>query len=1052
MEKLGKVTGQWQQTNFVAQHKSSNIAPSLAMPSSKITYDLPSDAPSSVLREDGIEYGFIGKLQGLKYEFRPDITGRASLEQNFREKFEALNRVRFTDGEFARLLDEIITPDVFTAAKTLRQINAFTRDDGTPLNYTLVNLKDWCKNTFEVIHQLRINTDNSHHRYDVIILINGVPCVQIELKTLGIHPRRAMEQIVDYTNDPGNGYTKTLLCFLQLFIVSNRDSTYYFANNNARHFAFNQDERFLPIYQFADEANKKITHLDDFAATFLVKCTLGQTISRYMVLIASEQKLLMMRPYQVYQVKQIVNCIHQDCGNGYIWSTTGSGKTLTSFKASTLLKDNPDIVKCLFVVDRKDLDRQTREEFNKFQEGCVEENTNTAALVRRLLSEDYADKVIVTTIQKLGLALDETSKRNKQRKKNDQPTYKELLEVLKDKRIVFIFDECHRSQFGENHQAIKEFFPRAQLFGFTGTPIFEANASLQKIEDTQASMRTTVDLFQKQLHAYTITHAIDDGNVLRFHIDYFKPEGKNVPKPGEAIAKKAVIDAILSKHAAATGQRRFNAILATASINDAIEYFQLFAEIQKAKAETEPDYTSLNIACVFSPPAEGNPDVKQIQEDLPQEQADNEVEPDKKKDALKAIMADSNARYGTNHRLSEFDLYYQDVQKRIKDQQWPDADLRKAYPNVPHHKIDITIVVDMLLTGFDSKFLNTLYVDKNLKHHGLIQAFSRTNRVLNGTKPYGNILDFRQQQDAVDTAIALFSGEKTGEQAREIWLVDKAPVVIQKLEAAVQKLDAFMKSQGLDTAPSAVANLKGDAAKAVFIERFKEVQRLKTQLDQYTDLTEENKGSIQHVLPEETHRGFRRAYLETAQRLKEQRGKTDGKTEPDDVDQIDFEFVLFASAVIDYDYIMGLIAKFSAKGPGKCEDDPRGTHRPHQLRCQVHERARRHRRIHRHAQGRRRPQRNRHPRRLHPLQGRERRRRTRHHRRPAPPCHRRPANLRGRHPRPHDLRWRTAQRPHGAARPRLESPHSGRTRPHGRFAPPPHQTRPRPRHLRTLRL
>src|SRR6185369_11574209 len=232
-----------------------------------------------------------------------------------------------SNGEFQRLLDEIITPDVFAAAKLLREINAFTRDDGTPLNYSLVNLKDWCKNHFEVINQLRINTDYSHHRYHVLLLINGVPVVQIELKTLGIRPRRAMEQIVDYKNDPGNGYTKTLLCFLQLFIVSNRDSTYYFANNNARHFAFNAEERFLPIYQFADESNKKITHLDDFADTFLVKCTLGETISRYMVLIASEQKLMMMRPYQVYAVRHIVNCIHQDSGNGYIWHTTGSGKT-----------------------------------------------------------------------------------------------------------------------------------------------------------------------------------------------------------------------------------------------------------------------------------------------------------------------------------------------------------------------------------------------------------------------------------------------------------------------------------------------------------------------------------------------------------------------------------------------------------------------------------------------------------------------------------------------------------------------------------------------------
>jgi len=896
------------------------------MPSFQSTYDLPSGAPGPVVKEEHIEYGFIGKLQNLKYEYRDDIRDRAALEKNFREKFEALNRVKLTEAEFARLLDEIVTPDVYAAAKTLRSINAFTRDDGTPLNYTLVNIKDWCKNHFEVVRQLRINTDNSHHRYDVLILINGVPCVQIELKTLGVNPRRAMEQIVEYKHDPGNGYTKTLLCFMQLFIVSNRDRTYYFANNNACHFAFNADERFLPIYEFAGEDNRKITQLDEFAERFLKKCDLGRTISRYMVLLAGEQKLMIMRPYQVYAVQHIVKCIDEDNGNGYIWHTTGSGKTLTSFKASTLLKENDHIHKCVFVVDRKDLDRQTREEFNRFQEGCVEENTNTGALVRRLLSDGYADKVIVTTIQKLGLALDENSKRNKQRSKNGQATYKEQLEALKDKRIVFIFDECHRSQFGENHKAIKAFFPKAQLFGFTGTPIFggpKGNASRVKIDGEVASYQTTEELFQKQLHAYTITHAIEDGNVLRFHIDYFKPEGKKPPKPGEPIAKKAVIEAILAKHDAATGGRRFNAILATQSINDAIEYHALFKTLQADKQAADPDFKPLNIACVFSPPAEGDPDVKQIQEDLPQEQADNEEDPEGKKAALKAILTDYNARYGTNHRLSEFDLYYQDVQKRIKDQQWPEADLKKAFPTVPHHKIDITIVVDMLLTGFDSKFLNTLYVDKNLKHHGLIQAFSRTNRVLNDTKPYGNILDFRQQQDSVDAAIALFSGEKTGEQAREIWLVDKAPVVIQKLETAVQKLDDFMKSQGLACTPSAVANLKGDEARAAFVTHFKEVQRLKTQLDQYTDLTGDNRTTIEQVLPDENLRGFKGQYLETAKRLRAQQGKGDkegdGPGTEKEVDQLDFEFVLFASAVIDYDYIMGLIAKFSAKGPGKAK-------------------------------------------------------------------------------------------------------------------------------------
>lgn len=853
-----------------------------------------------VTAERHLEEALVTKLLDLKYEHRPDIRDRATLERNFRTKFEALNQVRLTDSEFARLLDDIVTPDVFTAASKLRERNSFTRDDGTPLNFTLVNIRDWCKNSFEVVNQLRINTDYSYHRYDVLLLINGVPVVQIELKTLGISPRRAMEQIVDYKNDPGNGYTKTLLCFLQLFIVSNRDRTFYFANNNARHFAFDAEERFLPVYEFADVDNKKIRRLDSFAETFLVKCTLGQTISRYMVLIATEQKLLMMRPYQIYAAKAIVDCIAQNCGNGYIWHTTGSGKTLTSFKASTLLKDNPDIEKCLFVVDRKDLDRQTREEFNKFQEGCVEANTDTASLVRRLVSDDYADKVIVCTIQKLGLALDSANRRN----------FRDQLEPLRDKRIVFIFDECHRSQFGENHKAIKEFFPNSQLFGFTGTPIFEENASRVQIEDQQASLKTTAALFQNRLHAYTITNAIEDANVLRFHVDYFKPEGKNPPKSGEPLAKRAVVEAILSKHDAATGGRRFNALLATASINDAIEYHRLFADVQAEKQKADADFRPLNIACVFSPPAEGDPDVRQIQEDLPQEKEDNAVEPEKKKEALKAIFADYNTRYGSNHTIGEFDLYYQDVQKRIKDQQWPNADFPHA------QKIDITIVVEMLLTGFDSKYLNTLYVDKNLKHHGLIQAFSRTNRVLNATKPYGNVLDFRQQQDAVDAAIALFSGETAGEKAREIWLVEKAPVVIQKLESAVQKLDAFMKSQDLDTTAEAVANLKGDAARAVFIERFREVQRLKTQLDQYTDLTDENAAAIEQILPKENLLGFRGAYLETAQRLKAQQGKGADKSSKD-VDQLDFEFVLFASAVIDYDYIMQLIARFSQQKPGK---------------------------------------------------------------------------------------------------------------------------------------
>jgi type I restriction enzyme R subunit len=862
-------------------------------------------------KENQIELNLIEQLKGLKYIHRPDIVDRKTLEQNFKAKFEELNRVHLTDNEFLRLREEIINSDVFAASKLLRERQYFQREDGTPLHYTLVNIKDWCKNDYEVISQLRINTENSHQRYDIILLINGLPVVQIELKKLDISPRKAMQQIVEYKNEAGNGYGNSLLCFMQLFIVSNRTNTYYFANNKNQHFQFNADEQFLPIYQLADENNKKITHLDLFTEKFLTKCTLGELISKYMVLIESEQKLLVMRPYQIYAVKAIVNCIQQNRGNGYIWHTTGSGKTLTSFKTSTLLKDNIDIEKCLFVVDRKDLDRQTREEFNKFQEGSVEENTNTETLVRRLLSTDYADKVIVTTIQKLGLALDGTQKKN----------YKERLEPLSKKRIVFIFDECHRSQFGDNHKAIKEFFPTAQLFGFTGTPIFRDNATYIERNGEEAKYKETSDIFEKQLHAYTITHAIDDRNVLKFHIDYFKGKGNQNPKPGEAIAQQAVVEAILEKHDTATNSRKFNAVLATASINNAIEFYQLFKEIQKKKQIQNPNYVPLNIACVFSPPSQlisnnndqqaqkNAADIKQLQEDLTNEREDNKQNPEEKKQALTEIISDYNKQYKTNHSINEFDLYYQDVQRRIKDQQYSNKDYSHK------NKIDITIVVDMLLTGFDSKYLNTLYVDKNLKYHGLIQAFSRTNRVLNDTKPYGNILDFRSQQESVNQAIALFSGEDK-DRAIKIWMVDPAAVVMDNYQRAVEALGIFMQEQNLVNEPQEVYNLKGDAARITFVNNFKEVQRLKTQLDQYTDLDEEQKAKIEAILPKETLQEFRSSYIETAKQLREIQQK-DGDQAPPEIQQLDFEFVLFASAVIDYDYIMNLIADSTQKKPAK---------------------------------------------------------------------------------------------------------------------------------------
>lgn len=845
-------------------------------------------------KESQIEQHFIRHLEGLGYKYCKDIKNRASLEANFRNKFEALNNVRLTDGEFKRLMENIVSSDVYKASKTLRDKVEVIHDDGTTQFYPLVNLQNWCKNDYEVINQLRINTHSSYHRYDVIILVNGLPLVQVELKAHGVSPRVAIKQIVDYKNDRENGYEHTLLAFMQLFIVSNEADTFYFANNPRKALTFDEKEQFLPICRWADEQNKKVANLHEFAREVLRKCALGELISRYMVLVETERKLLIMRPYQIYAVKKMVECIENNSGNGYIWHTTGSGKTLTSFKAATLLKDNPHIAKCLFVVDRKDLDKQTREEFNKFQKDCVEENTNTGELVRRMLSDEYKDKIIVTTIQKLGLALD---------KKNQR--LDKLRERFAGQRVVFIFDECHRSQFGEYHRAIRDFFPRAQLFGFTGTPIFAENATRTKIEGREASALTTEDIFQKPLHTYAITHAIEDKSVLPFDVSFYRLQRDGSFDTGN-VPKKIIVEKILEVHDKVSDNRRFNALFATASINDAIEYCQAFDEIQFEREEADSNYKPLRIACLFSPPAEGNRDIMQIQEELDQERQDNRVDPLGKKEALRRIISMYNQTYNTQHCIEEFDRYNSDVQQRIK---------RQGREDVPREqKIDITIVVDMLLTGFDSKYLNTLYVDKGLQYHGLIQAFSRTNRVLNDRKPFGKILDFRAQSaDALNTAVKLFSGERDkSKDAAKIWLTKSAEEVVELLDVAVQRLYTMMKSHGLEPEPEEVPNLKGDAARAEFVEIFKDVQRPILQLDQYIDIPPELQARINAIMPPEKRLAFRTAYLELGRELR-QKGAAespDDASEPTDVMQdIDFELVLFASAIIDYDYIISLIAR-----------------------------------------------------------------------------------------------------------------------------------------------
>ena len=837
--------------------------------------------------EAQLEQQFLEKLQEMKYTYRSDIRNLDALEKNFRQKFERLNFVSLSDDEFRKLLQENVTSDVFTASKRLREKQTFTRNDGTTFDYSLVNLRDWCKNDYEVVNQLTINTANSHQRYDVIILINGLPLVQNELKRHSVSPMKAVEQIVNYKQDRGNGYTNTLMCFMQLFIVSNGGSdTMYFANNNDEHFHFDTTNNYLPVYHAADQDNHKVAELFKFSDMMLQKTALGRLLSRYMVLVETERKILVMRPYQIYAVERIVNTVSEDSGNGFIWHTTGSGKTLTSFKASTLLKFDPNIEKCVFVVDRKDLDKQTRDEFNKFQEGCVEQNANTAALVSRLESTDYADKVIVTTIQKLGIALDPSNKNR----------FYQRLERLKDKRIVFIFDECHRSQFGENHAAIRNFFPKAQLFGFTGTPIFQENSSYTRINGQQAEYVTTEDVFQKCLHQYTITNAITDNNVLRFKVEHYgntDADGNPIKDP---LNIWQIVKHILDNHNTLTANRRFNALLATPSIPEAIIFYDIFKELQDAYVKDNPDYEPLNVTAVFTPPMRNNSD-----EDLPQEEADNQERPEENKSELAKIIDDYNAKFGTNFSVELFDEYYRDVQGRIKDQKHPNKHL-------PHSKkLDVVIVVEMMLTGFDSKFLNTLYVAKDLKYHNLIQAFSRTNRILDGTKPYGNIICYRDLEKEMDDAMVLFSGFDR-DKGKEYWLVESPESVVDKYKNAITQLQTVMNGMGLECKPDEVVNIPQGENTNNFIDAFKDVQRLSIKLDQYVDLPEDLKTAIETAMPEDTLQQFRTAYLDLARRRRNESGSK-SKEVPED--EPDFELSLFSSALVDYDYIMKLLAKYT---------------------------------------------------------------------------------------------------------------------------------------------
>ena len=622
------------------------------------------------------------------------------------------------------------------------------------LYYELLNTREWCQNKFQVTHQLSAE-GNYKNRYDVTLLINGLPLVQIELKRRGCEMAEAFHQITRYKRDSfksGHG----LFQYLQLFVISNGINTKYFANNNLAQLYLKQ------TFFWADAENNKITRLNEFADTFLEPCHLAKMISKYIVLSESSRSLLVLRPYQFYATERIIKRVENSKKNGYIWHTTGSGKTLTSFKASQLLKDLPHVHKVLFVVDRKDLDHQTKKEFNSFSADSIEGTDDTKSLVKQFTGQT---KLIVTTIQKLNNAI-----------KKDR--YKTQMKALQDKRMVFIFDECHRSQFGETHREINKYFNNIQLFGFTGTPIFADNAVKNEL-----GKRTTKELFGECLHKYVITDAIRDENVLRFSIEYVgrykeKKEGSLnfVDIEVEDIDKKEVLesdkriekitDYIIDHHKLKTHNKSFTALLCCSSVDALMKYYDYF------KQKKEQGKHNLNIATIFSYAANQELDVEPTpyQDELPEAAEGNEDNFYHKKDKLAQYIDDYNQQFKTSYSLKQingFDNYYHNISKRVKNKE-----------------IDILIVVNMFLTGFDSKPLNTLYVDKNLKHHGLIQAYSRTNRILDKKKSHGNIVVFRNLKQLTDEAITLFSDKN----AKEDILMEPYEDYLKAFEEAYQKL------------------------------------------------------------------------------------------------------------------------------------------------------------------------------------------------------------------------------------------------------------------------
>jgi type I restriction enzyme R subunit len=817
--------------------------------------------------EQILENNLVSQLTQLGYK-KVMIHNETDLLHNLKTQLEAHNKTALSDNDFKQILNYINKGNVFERAKILRDRVPYTNDNGEHKTIELVNQIQWCQNTFQVTQQVTME-GKYKNRYDVTILINGLPLVQIELKRRGLELKEAFNQTNRYERHSywaGHG----LFQFIQIFVISNGVNTKYYANNSIKGRSFKQ------TFYWSTEDNKLITQLSAFADEFLEPCHISKMITKYIVLNETQKVLMVLRPYQFYAVEAIIERVQNTTKYGYIWHTTGSGKTLTSFKTAQILTNYPKVYKVVFVVDRKDLDYQTTKEFNSFSKGSIDGTNNTNTLVKQLVGDN---KLIVTTIQKLNNAISKIR-------------YLEKMQTLQDKRIVFIFDECHRSQFGKTHNDIKEFFTNCQMFGFTGTPIFEKNAGTNEF-----GKRTTAMLFGDNLHKYVITDAIRDENVLKFSVEYistFKKKDDIKDIEVEAIDETEVmnapqrlnniVDYIIENHKKKTHNREFTSILAVSGRDSktafapVIEYYKIFRQ------KKEEGLHNLRVATIFSYDANETDkdalgltsadfdevDLNEVAEPLSQYDSQHS------RDQLEEFISDYNQLFKTNFTTKDsqsFYNYYNDVAKRVKKKQ-----------------IDVLIVVNMFLTGFDSKTLNTLYVDKNLRYHGLIQAYSRTNRIFNEVKSQGNIVCFRNLKNATDEAISLFSNINA-----------KDEIIIQPYEEYVEKFnEAFVELLKIAPTVNSVNNLPDEEKELQFIKAFRELMRLKNVLNTFTEFTYDDLS-----MEEQTFEDYKSKYLDLYDKAKGHHQKEKVSI----LDDIDFELELIHRDEINVTYILKLLAK-----------------------------------------------------------------------------------------------------------------------------------------------